>query len=54
MKEPLNIIYYLILAALVVLIVMNAKGFATAITSLGSTANSTLGILSGSGYKAAA
>lgn len=49
-SDILDIVYYLILAALVVLIVMNAKGFATAVSSVAGAANSTLGTLSGSNY----
>ena len=52
-KDILDISMYLIIAALVVLIVMNSKGFATAVSSVGSTVNSTLGTISGSGYKLA-
>ena len=54
MKENfMDIIMWLIVAALVVLVIMNAQNFATAISSIGTQANGTLGILSGSGYKAA-
>lgn len=53
-KDVLDIAMYLIVAALVVLIVMNAKGFATAVTSTSSAVNSTLSTISGSGYKKAA
>lgn len=52
-KDVLDIAMYLIIAAIVVLIVMNAKGFATAVSSVGSAVNSTLGTISGSGYKLA-
>ena len=49
-KDVLDIALYLILAALVVLVVMNAKGFATAVTSVTGGANSILGTISGSHY----
>lgn len=48
--DILDIVYYLILAALVVLIVMNAKNFATAVSSVAGGVNSTLGTISGSNY----
>jgi hypothetical protein len=51
MKDALDIATYLILAALVVLIVMNASKFATAVQSLSNAGNSTLSILSGQNYK---
>jgi len=51
--DILDIAYYLILAAIVVLIIMNAKNFAVAIGAVGSTVNSTLGTISGSNYKLA-
>ena len=49
-SKGLDVIYYLILAALVVLIVMNAGNFAVAVTSIFGGVNSTLGTISGSGY----
>ena len=49
-KDILDISMYLIVAALVVLVVMNAKGFATAVTGLSSGVNSTLATISGSNY----
>lgn len=52
-KDVLDIAYYLILAAIVVLIVMNAKNFAVATNAVGSNINGTLGTISGSGYKLA-
>lgn len=53
MKDGLDIAYYLILAAILVLIIMNAKNFAVAVTSVDTAANSTLSTISGSGYKLA-
>lgn len=46
----LDIAYYLILAAIVVLIIMNAKNFAVAVSSVGGQVNNTLGTISGSNY----
>jgi len=53
-SDPLDIVYYLILAAIAVLIIMNAKNFAIAVGSIFSGANSTLGVISGSSYGKAA
>jgi hypothetical protein len=53
MKDGLDIAYYLILAAILVLIIMNAKNFAVAVGAVDSAANKTLGTISGSGYKLA-
>lgn len=52
-KDVLDIAYYLILAAIIVLIIMNAKNFAVAVTSGFNGVNSTLSTISGSGYKLA-
>lgn len=49
-KDILDISMYLILAALVVLIVMNAKNFAVAVTGVSSGVNGTLKTISGSNY----
>lgn len=49
-KDVMDIAMYLILAALVVLIVMNPKGFASAVTSVTGGVNTTLGTISGSNY----
>lgn len=46
----LDIIMYLIVASLVVLIVMNASGFATAVTAVGGLVQGESKVLSGSGY----
>lgn len=53
MKNGLDIAYYLILAAILVLIIMNAKNFATAVTAGFGGVNSTLSTISGSNYKLA-
>lgn len=53
-KDALDIAYYLILAAIIVLIVMNASRFAVAVNAVGSTTSNVLGTISGSGYKLAA
>jgi hypothetical protein len=51
MKENvMDILYYLILAAMVVLIIMNAPNFATAVGAVEGQVNSTLKTISGSGY----
>lgn len=52
-KDGLDIAYYLILAAILVLIIMNAKNFAVAVSSVSGGVNSTLSTISGSGYKLA-
>lgn len=52
-KDILDIAYYLVLAAILVLIVMNAKNFAVATNAGFSGVNSTLSTISGSGYKLA-
>ena len=49
-SDPLDIAYYLILAAIITLMIMNAKNFAIAVTSIFSGANSTLATISGSNY----
>ena len=54
MGDFLDLGYYLILAAMVLAILMNAGRFATAITAGDKALNSTLGTLSGSGYRLAA
>jgi hypothetical protein len=46
----LDIIMYIIVASLVVLIVMNASNFATAVTSIGGLITGESTILTGSGY----
>jgi hypothetical protein len=48
--EGMDVIYYLILAALVVLVIMNAKNFSTALGAVGSFVNGTLATISGSNY----
>ncbi len=53
-KDVLDIAMYLIVAALVVLIVMNASKFATAVQGVTAGTNNILTTLTGSGYKAAA
>lgn len=53
-SDPLDIAYYLILAAIIVLIIMNAKNFATAVSAVGGQVNSTLSTISGSNYGKAA
>lgn len=53
-KDILDIGYYLILAAILVLIIMNAKNFAVAVGGVTGGVNSTLSTISGSGYKLAA
>jgi len=52
-KNGMDIAYYLILAAIAVLIIMNAKNFAVAVKAVDSGVNSTLSTISGSGYKLA-
>ena len=49
-KDILDISMYLIVAALIVLIVMNASKFAVAVTSVDNGANATLKTISGSNY----
>jgi hypothetical protein len=49
-KDILDITMYLIVAALIVLIIMNPKGFASAVTSTDTAANNTLKTISGSNY----
>lgn len=50
--DVMDVIYYLILAAIIVLIIMRAKNFQIAVGAVDSSLNSTLGVLSGSGYQA--
>lgn len=49
-KDLLDISMYLIVAALIVLIVMNPKGFASAVSSVDTAGNNTLKTISGSNY----
>lgn len=51
--DILDLAYYLILAAIVVLIIMNAKNFAVAVSGIAGGTNQILGTISGSGYKLA-
>lgn len=53
-KDALDVAYYLILAAILVLIIMNAKNFAVAVGAVSGGVNQTLSTISGSGYKLAA
>lgn len=46
----LDIIMYLIVASLVVLIIMNASNFATAVSAIGGLVTGESKILTGSGY----
>jgi hypothetical protein len=50
-KSFIEIIMWLIVASLVVLVVMNPKGFSAAVTSVGGLITGESSILTGSGYK---
>lgn len=54
MDKMVEIVLWLILAAMAVLVVMNPEGFKSAVTSAGGVGNQTLSLLSGSGYRKAA
>ena len=51
MSTITKVIMWLILAAIAVLVIMNASGFSTAVNAVGSNGNSTLSLLTGYGYK---
>lgn len=53
MQRFWDVLMYTILAAIIVLVVMNAKSVASLITSFGSFWTSETQILTGTGYKAA-
>lgn len=54
MDKFVEVILWLILAAMAVLVIMNPDGFKSAVTSAGGVGNQTLSLLSGSGYRRAA
>lgn len=49
--DIMDVIYYLILAAIILAIIMRANNFKIAVGAVDSSLNSTLGVLSGSGYQ---
>lgn len=51
--HPLDIPLLLIIGAIIVAILMNPRGFATATTSIGGATSGVLSTISGSGYKLA-
>lgn len=50
MKDVMDILYFIFGASLVVLIVMNAAGFAQAVTSIGNFVTGESTILTGANY----
>lgn len=54
MRSITEIILWLIVAAALVLIIMNPSGFSQDVTATSGAGNSTLKILTGSGYQKAA
>ena len=52
MKGILDIVMWLIVASLIVLVIMNPKGFSSDVTSVGGVVTGESTILTGSGYKA--
>jgi hypothetical protein len=53
LKNGLDVAYYLILAAIVLAIIMNARNFTIAVAGVDSAVNNTFSTVAGSGYKAA-
>jgi hypothetical protein len=47
----MDIVTWIIVGSLIVLIIMNPKGFATDITAIGSVVGGESALLSGQGYK---